>query len=202
VILRSWVRDEANESLMIRFRDGDPRAFELLLQRHQKQIFQFVMRSVGTAAVAEELTQETFLRVVKQKDVYEQRARFTTWLYTLARNLCIDHSRRMQHRRAKSLDAVDEEGHSLLERTADRGPMVDRQAIGEELKARMRKAIDALPEEQREVFLLREEADLSFKEIADIVGISENTVKSRMRYALTKLRELLEEYEDMARALS
>ena len=90
----------------------------------------------------------------------------------------------------------------MLERTADRGPMVDRQAIGEELKARMRKAIDALPEEQREVFLLREEADLSFKEIADIVGISENTVKSRMRYALTKLRELLEEYEDMARALS
>ena len=79
------MRDEANESLMVRFRDGDPRAFELLLQRHQKQIFQFVMRSVGTAAVAEELTQETFLRVVKQKDVYEQRARFTTWLYTLAR---------------------------------------------------------------------------------------------------------------------
>ena len=66
----------------------------------------------------------------------------------------------------------------------------------------MRKAIDSLPDDQREVFLLREEADLSFKEIADIVGISENTVKSRMRYALTKLRSLLEEYEDMARALS
>ena len=108
----------------------------------------------------------------------------------------------MQHRRAKSLDAVDEEGHSLLERTADKGLGVDRQAISDELQARMRKAIDSLPDDQREVFLLREEADLSFKEIADIVGISENTVKSRMRYALTKLRSLLEEYEDMARALS
>ena len=94
------------------------------------------------------------------------------------------------------------EGHSLLERTADKGPQVDRQAIGEELKERMRKAIDSLPEDQREVFLLREEADLSFKEIADIVGISENTVKSRMRYALTKLRALLEEYEDITQTLS
>lgn len=72
------MRDEANESLMLRFRNGDPRAFELLIQRHQRPVFDFVMRSVGTAAVAEELTQETFLRVVKQKDTYEQKARFTT----------------------------------------------------------------------------------------------------------------------------
>ena len=196
------MRDEANETLMVRFRGGDPRAFELLLERHQKPIFQFVFRSVGVKAVAEELTQETFLRVIKQKSVYEQRARFTTWLYTLARNLCIDHSRRMQHRRAKSLDAVDEEGHSLLERTADKALSVERQAVSEELQKKLRAAIETLPDDQREVFLLREEADLSFKEIAEIVGISENTVKSRMRYALTKLRSLLEEYEDMARALS
>lgn len=196
------MRDEANETLMVRFRGGDPRAFELLLERHQKPIFQFVFRSVGVKAVAEELTQETFLRVIKQKDHYEERARFTTWLYTLARNLCIDHSRRMQHRRAKSLDAVDEEGHSLLERTADKALSVERQAVSEELQKKLRAAIETLPDDQREVFLLREEADLSFKEIAEIVGISENTVKSRMRYALTKLRSLLEEYEDMARALS
>ncbi|HMU38137.1 MAG TPA: RNA polymerase sigma factor [Pseudomonadota bacterium] len=202
VFLRVWVRDEANETLMVRFRGGDPRAFELLLERHQKPIFQFVFRSVGVKAVAEELTQETFLRVIKQKDHYEERARFTTWLYTLARNLCIDHSRRMQHRRAKSLDAVDEEGHSLLERTADKALSVERQAVSEELQKKLRAAIETLPDDQREVFLLREEADLSFKEIAEIVGISENTVKSRMRYALTKLRSLLEEYEDMARALS
>ncbi len=202
VFLRVWVRDEANETLMVRFRGGDPRAFELLLERHQKPIFQFVFRSVGVKAVAEELTQETFLRVIKQKDHYEERARFTTWLYTLARNLCIDHSRRMQHRRAKSLDAVDEEGHSLLERTADKALSVERQAVSEELQKKLRAAIETLPDDQREVFLLREEADLSFKEIAEIVGISENTVKSRMRYALTKLRSLLVEYEDMARALS
>jgi RNA polymerase sigma-70 factor (ECF subfamily) len=198
------VRDEPNESLMLRFRGGDVRAFELLLGRHQRPIYEFVLRSVGphNTALAEDLTQETFLRVVKQASTYEQRAKFTTWLYTLARNLCIDHSRRMVHRKARSLDQPDDEGQTLLERTADTGPPTDRKVIGQQLQGRLQEAIDALPDDQREVFLMREQADLSFKEIADIVGISENTVKSRMRYALEKLRGQLAEYQDMARALS
>jgi len=89
------VRDESNEALMMRFRDGDVRAFEFLLSRHQKPIYEFILRSVGSynTALAEDLAQETFLRVVKQAKTYEQRAKFTTWLYTLARNLCIDNSR-------------------------------------------------------------------------------------------------------------
>jgi RNA polymerase sigma-70 factor (ECF subfamily) len=197
------VRDESNETLMVRFRDGDVRAFEILLGRHQKPVYEFVLRSVGShnTAVAEELVQETFLRVVKQAKSYEQRAKFTTWLYTLARNLCIDNSRRMVHRKTRSLDQPDEEGQTLLDRTAAQGPAVDRKVIGQQLQTRLQQAIDALPEDQREVFLMREQADLSFKEIADIIGISENTVKSRMRYALEKLRAQLEEYQDMARAL-
>jgi RNA polymerase sigma-70 factor (ECF subfamily) len=197
------VRDESNETLMVRFRDGDVRAFEILLARHQKPVYEFILRSVGShnSAVAEDLTQETFLRVVKQAKSYEQRAKFTTWLYTLARNLCIDNSRRMVHRRTRSLDQPDEEGQTLLDRTAAQGPAVDRKVIGQQLQTRLAQAIDSLPEDQREVFLMREQADLSFKEIADIVGISENTVKSRMRYALEKLRAQLEEYQDMARAL-
>lgn len=197
------MRDESNETLMVRFRDGDVRAFEILLGRHQKPVYEFVLRSVGShnTAVAEELVQETFLRVVKQAKSYEQRAKFTTWLYTLARNLCIDNSRRMVHRKTRSLDQPDEEGQTLLDRTAAQGPAVDRKVIGQQLQTRLQQAIDALPEDQREVFLMREQADLSFKEIADIIGISENTVKSRMRYALEKLRAQLEEYQDMARAL-
>lgn len=197
------MHDESSEALMVRFRGGDVRAFEVLLQRHRNPVFEFILRSVGpyNTTHAEDLTQETFLRVVKQAATYEQRAKFTTWLYTMARNLCIDASRRRKHRKAQSLDAADEEGHSLLERTASHDPSVDRQAIGGELRQRLTRAIESLPEDQREVFLLREEADLSFKEIADIVGASENTVKSRMRYALEKLRESLDEYQDMARAL-
>lgn len=197
------MRDDANETLMLRFRDGDVRAFEVLLQRHRRPVYEFILRFVGphNTAQAEDLTQETFLRVVKQAKSYETRAKFTTWLYTMARNLCIDASRRLKHRRAQSLDAPDEEGHTLLERTAGKEPAVDRRVIGQQLQVRLHEAIAALPEDQREVFLMREAADLSFKEIADVVGISENTVKSRMRYALEKLRASLEEYEDMARAL-
>jgi RNA polymerase sigma-70 factor (ECF subfamily) len=197
------VRDESNETLMVRFRDGDVRAFEILLSRHQKPVYEFVLRSVGShnTAVAEDLTQETFLRVVKQAGTYEQRAKFTTWLYTLARNLCIDNSRRMVHRKTRSLDQPDEEGQTLLDRTASQGPAVDRKVIGHQLQTRLQQAIDSLPEDQREVFLMREQADLSFKEIAEVIGVSENTVKSRMRYALEKLRAQLEEYQDMARAL-
>lgn len=202
-ILRSLVYTDASESLMLRFRSGDVRAFEILLQRHRQSIYEFVLRSVGTynTAQAEDLTQETFLRVVKQAGNYEPRSKFTTWLFTLARNLCIDASRRRKHRKAQSLDAPDEEGHSLLDRTSDGGMPVDRQAVSTELRARLERAIDELPEDQREVFLMRESADLSFKEIAEVIGISENTVKSRMRYALEKLRASLDEYQDMARAL-
>ena len=202
-ILGLLVRDETNETLMLRFRDGDVRAFEFLLSRHQKPIYEFILRSVGphNTALAEDLAQETFLRVVKQAKTYEQRAKFTTWLYTLARNLCIDNSRRMVHRKTRSLDQPDEDGQTLLDRTADKGPAIDRKVIGHQLQTRLQQAIDALPADQREVFLMREQADLSFKEIAEVIGISENTVKSRMRYALEKLRALLEEYQDMARAL-
>jgi RNA polymerase sigma-70 factor (ECF subfamily) len=194
---------DANETLMLRFRNGDVRAFEILLARHRQSIFEFILRSVGphNTAQAEDLTQETFLRVVKQASTYEQRAKFTTWLYTLARNLCIDASRRAKHRRAQSLDSADEEGNSLLDRTAAPNPAVDRQVISRQLQTRLEQAIGTLPDDQREVFLMRESADLSFKEIADIIGVSENTVKSRMRYALEKLRAALDEYQDMARAL-
>lgn len=192
------MRDESNEALMLRFRDGETRAFEILLQRHQRSIHDFILRSVGTynTAVAEDLTQETFLRVVKQASTYEQRAKFTTWLFTLARNLCIDHSRRMKHRRARSLDQQDDEGHSLLDRTANKDLAVDRRVISSQLQQRLMQAIDSLPDDQREVFLLREHADLGFKEIAEVVGINENTVKSRMRYALDKLRTELKDFQD------
>lgn len=197
------MHDESSEALMVRFRGGDVRAFEVLLQRHRNPVFEFILRSVGhhNPTHAEDLTQETFLRVVKQASTYEQRAKFTTWLYTLARNLCIDAARRRKHRKAQSLDSADDEGTSLLDRTASPGLAVDRQAISRQLQARLEQAIATLPEDQREVFLMRESADLSFKEIADIIGVSENTVKSRMRYALEKLRTTLSEYQDMARAL-
>lgn len=90
---------------------------------------------------------------------------------------------------------------ALIDLVADQGAGTDRKAISRELAVRIRKAVEALPEEQREIFLLREVSDLQFNEIAQIVGVPENTVKSRMRYALEKLREALEEYRDLAQAM-
>lgn len=197
------MRDDSDESLMLRYRDGDVRAFELLVTRHRKPVYNFILRFVRDTAQAEDVTQETFLRLIKGADAYERQAKFTTWLYTIARNLCVDASRRGKHRKAASLDAPvgDDDGVSLLDLVPDGGAQVDRQAQSRELAVRLRRAIEALPDEQREIFLLREVADLQFNEIAAVVGCPENTVKSRMRYALEKLREALEEYRDLARAV-
>jgi RNA polymerase sigma-70 factor (ECF subfamily) len=197
------VRDDSDESLMLRYRDGDVRAFELLVTRHRKPLFNFILRFVRDTAQAEDVTQETFLRLIKGAEAYERQAKFTTWLYTIARNLCVDASRRGKHRKAASLDAPigDDDGATLLDLVPDGGAGVDRQAQSRELAVRLKAALESLPDEQREIFLLREVADLQFNEIASVVGCPENTVKSRMRYALEKLREALEEYRDLARAV-
>jgi RNA polymerase sigma-70 factor (ECF subfamily) len=197
------VRDDSDESLMLRYRDGDVRAFEVLVTRHRKPVYNFILRFVRDGAHAEDVLQETFLRLVKSADSYEKTAKFTTWMYTIARNLCVDAARRGKHRKAASLDApvgADDDGATLMDMVASSEAGADRNTINRELALRIRKAIDALPEEQREIFLLREVSDLQFNEIAQIVGIPENTVKSRMRYALEKLREALEEYRDLAQA--
>ncbi len=200
---RGHVRDDSDESLMLRYQKGDARAFEVLVQRHRRPIFNFVLRYVRDTVAAEDVTQDTFLRVVRSADHYVREAKFTTWLFTIARNLCVDASRRAKHRNMASLDApIDSEsGTAKIEFVASEGPAVDRQAIGGELKQRMQLAIAELPEEQREIFLLREVGDLQFNEIAEIIGVPENTVKSRMRYALEKLREALAEYRDLAEAV-
>jgi RNA polymerase sigma-70 factor (ECF subfamily) len=195
------VRDDTDEALMLRYRDGEVRAFEVLLTRHRRPVYNFILRFVGHPAQAEDLLQETFLRVIKGAETYERQAKFTTWLYTIARNLCVDASRRGKHRKATSLDApIDGDGESggLLEVLPSQGQAVDRQVIGKQVGLQIQQAIDRLGEEQREVFIMRELLDMPFKEIADVVGCSENTVKSRMRYALEKLRETLEEYRDLA----
>jgi len=190
---------------MARYQKGDVRSFEVLLARHKKPVYNFIYRFVGERAQAEDLLQETFLRVIKGSSSYQREARFTTWLYTIARNQCVDLSRRMKLRRAASLDAPaahgdGPDGAPLLEVIADGGAQVERCAMGSELQVRIKTTIAKLSDEQREVFLMREILNMQFKEIAEATGVPENTVKSRMRYALEKLRDLLEDYQELARA--
>lgn len=191
-----------DDELLARFNDGDAAAFEVLLERYRRPVYNFILRSVRQRDRAEELLQDVFLRVVQRSGDFKGQSKLSTWLYTIARNLCIDHSRKMQFRRHKSLDAPtrgrDEEGPSLMDRVEGKQLGADREAISNELRERIAHAIDELPEEQREVFLMRQVSHLPFKEIADIVGVPENTVKSRMRYALERLQEALAEFEDYA----
>ena len=195
---------EADEDLMVKYQQGEVRAFEVLLTRHRKPVYNFVLRYVGDKETAEDLLQETFMRVIKGADAYKRQAKFTTWLYTIARNLCVDQTRRRKHRKHASLDApmaADDDSGTLLDVIPSKEMGSDRKSVNKELYARMQGAIGALSEEQREVFLMREFLDMPFKQIAEVVGVPENTVKSRMRYALEKLRLDLDEYKDLAKAV-
>jgi RNA polymerase sigma-70 factor (ECF subfamily) len=155
---------------------------------------------VGDRERAEDLAQETFMRLVRGAAGWQEKARFKTWLYTIARNLCVDQSRRDKFRRTESLDAKaagasgdgESEGPALIEQVAGGEAGPERGAESALLRPVLARALAALPEEQREVFILREQAGVPFKEIAVMVGVNENTVKSRMRYALEGLKKHLE----------
>jgi RNA polymerase sigma-70 factor (ECF subfamily) len=198
-------RGERDEDLMVRFQSGDRPAFAHLVRRHKGALFTFALRHVGSAQTAEEVVQGAFERIVQHASEFRKESRFSTWMYRIARNLCIDELRKAALRHHPSLDepsrAGDADGTTLGEHTADSRSNVERAAVSVEIRQRVIDAIATLPEEQREVFLLRELSSLPFKEIATIVGAQENTVKSRLRYALERLQEALCEFEEYARAL-
>lgn len=199
--------EPTDEMLMVRYQRGDREAFAALLRRYKSSIYNFSLRQLRAPSLAEDVTQDVFLRVVQNAGEFKHEARFSTWLYTIARNLCVDQLRKLGHRRHASLDqpapGAPEDGAPLVEAIAATHPTasVERSAVATQMAASIERALDALPEEQREVFLLREVGNLPFRDIAQMTGVGENTVKSRMRYALDRLQEALAEYEDYARAL-
>jgi RNA polymerase sigma-70 factor (ECF subfamily) len=183
-----------DEELLAAYKAGEASAFRVLVERHHAPVYRFCLRALRSPEAAADAAQEVFLRVVKNAPTWEPKAKVTTWLYTIARNHCIDEARKGRFRKTDSLDETlskDGEGETKLDRVTSDTPQQDRQLHN----TRMRKAIDdglaTLPDEQRAVFLMREVSGLAFKDIADALGTNENTVKSRMRYALTALRKYL-----------
>jgi len=183
---------------MIAYQAGDVAAFEELVVRYERPLWGYLRRFVRDGAVAEDLLQEVFLRVVRAAESWRPDARFGSWIYTVARNLCTDHARRAASRRARSLDAPaqpsgddDSSPKRLLDRVDAKIPGSERETLSRELREHLDRAIDELPRDQREVFILREMMDLPFAEIAATVGAPEGTVKSRMSLALQKLREAM-----------
>jgi len=186
-----------DEALIERFAGGDEEAFALLVERYQRPMYNFVRRSVQDHTVAQDILQETFLRVVQRADEFRGQSKVSTWMYTIARNLCVDHARKMVHRRHASLDAPgrkgDDDDRALVDRIAGPTNGADRNAIGEQLKIAVASAVEQLPEDQREVFLLRQE-EIPFKDIARLQGVGINTVLGRMHYAVRHLQERLREW--------
>lgn len=177
--------------LMQAYAGGDVRAFEQLYDRHALALWRYVYRSVGDRAVADELVQDVWFGVVRQAPRYEPRARFRTWLFTLAHHRLVDHWRAL-HRHA-SLDAEDEGGQRLADTlAADSGFGPVRQLQSREQAQALLDALTGLPDVQREAFLLQAEGGMSVAEIARATGVNPETAKSRLRYARARLRLTLE----------
>ncbi|RAL23865.1 RNA polymerase sigma factor [Lujinxingia litoralis] len=187
----------SDEELMRRYATGDSQAFSTLVTRHQTPLYNFILRSCRRPDLAEELLQETFLRIVKSATSYAPDAKFTTWAYTIARNLCIDHARK--HQRATTLSLQRPLGQDDGATHQDVLPDLNARSatVNHErqvFRDRLDHALQQLPEDQREVFLLREISGLKFREIATLLDCPEPTIKSRMRYALESLRGELAEF--------
>jgi RNA polymerase sigma-70 factor (ECF subfamily) len=172
-----------DEELMLAYGRGDAGAFETLYKRHRGALYRFVLRAIKHRSSAEELFQEAWIRVIEARSRYTPQARFTTWLYTIAHNLLVDHWRK------KGLSLVQLEQEPGIAAPDDPA----RRAEARQSIERLLRAIEALPAAQREAFLLHEEAGLSVAEIAAVTGAGEEAAKSRLRYAMSKLRAAVED---------
>lgn len=170
---------------MLAYAAGDMDAFQTLYARHRGPLYRFIARGISPRATADECFQEVWSRVIAARSRYRPQARFSTWLYQIAQHLLID-----QYRRARPQVSLDDPDSPLqLPDTDDNRP--DTRLGGFEQRRRLQLAIAELPEEQRIVLLLRLEQELSLEEIGAITGVGRETVKSRLRYAMDKLRARL-----------
>jgi RNA polymerase sigma-70 factor, ECF subfamily len=181
--------DATDEALMLAFQSGDARAFEQLYARYRGTLYRFLVRQCGNAADGEELYQDVWVTLARQRERWEPRATLKTFLYRIAHTRLLDHYRRSRrHRGFLELAEVDE---AELE---DSCPAVRAEAEWEQaaLLAAWQHCLAALPPPQREAFLLREESELELAQIASVVGVAVEAAKSRLRYAVNKLRQCLE----------
>jgi RNA polymerase sigma factor (sigma-70 family) len=189
----STVADDSDEALIARYARGDAAAFELLYRRHEMRVWRYLQRNLRDAATADELMQEVWFAVARDAPRYLPSARFTTWLFSIAHNRMIDSIR--ARRRHMSLESLGHESDEVTRQLpADPSASPVAAAVARDEAAAIIRAVEELPQEQREAFLLQVEGGLDVAEIARITGSSFETTKSRLRYARTKLRETLKEY--------
>jgi RNA polymerase sigma-70 factor (ECF subfamily) len=186
------VNATTDEDLLQALKAGDTDSLGLLVARWEQPLFRFVFRMLPRHEDARDICQETFLRVLKKAHRFRQGSRFSTWMYQIALNLCRDQlrKRRRWSRLVSNRSELPEQpkGHlAAVSKNQDPGDVVER----EEKSAAVRRALDQIPAEQREVLVLKEFEGLKFREIAAILDCPESTVKSRMYYGLSGVRTIL-----------
>jgi len=178
----------SDESLLARYREGDGKAFEILYARHRQSLYRFLLGLSGKPELADEVFQETWLSLIRSSSQPQGRATFRTWLFQIARNRLIDHWRKHGARQPLH-DSYDEQFHAVSDDASDPEQLLNLSRNSERLES----ALQSLPADQREVFLLRAHGDLDLAQIASLTETPLETVKSRLRYAQQKLRRLLAE---------
>ncbi len=187
---------QSDEQLVTAYLErGDQQAFRVLVERYQEQIFGYLLGMVRNREVANDLFQETFVRVIdamhNRRASYTRQGRWIAWVMRIARNAALDHLR--SRKKWQDVAAGDEDdGTSFWDRLPDEEPAADLELHSKEQYDMLEACIDQLPPEQREVVLLRQDADLTFREIAELTGVSINTALGRMRYALINLRRMID----------
>lgn len=190
---------DEDAALMLAYAAGDAAAFNTLYARHEMPVFRFLRRSLGAdgAAVVDELHQEVWLAVVRNAASYEPRARFATWLYGIARTRLIDHWRARRPHVSLDEPAANDPDETLADRLpAEATAQPEVQALTRAQGAAFLRAVEQLPAAQREVFLLHAEGELTLAEIGALTGVGMETAKSRLRYAMAKLRADLAAWRD------
>jgi RNA polymerase sigma-70 factor (ECF subfamily) len=180
------VDDDAK--LMLAYAHGELSAFDALYARHRGTLYRFLLRTTRDARLAEELFQDTWSRVIAARTRYTPQAKFSTWLLQIAHNLLID-----SYRRKRPMATGEDAEHALANLAMPDHEQPEHVLSEFERRRRLQRAIEALPDEQRTAVLLRLENDLSVEEIAEVTGVGRETAKSRLRYAMNRLREQLAE---------
>ena len=183
----------SDQELIVRYLDGCERSFEELLNRHQQKIYTSIYLFVKDQSLAEDIFQEVFIKIIDtlRKGKYNHEGKFLQWAMRIAYNMCVDYFRRAK-RRPKVSPTETFDIFDVLQVTDDNA---EQRIIRSQTHDKVRKLVDMLPPEQREVVILRHYADMSFKEIAKLTRVSINTALGRMRYALINIRKMIEEKE-------
>jgi len=186
----------SDADIMLQVKAGDDSAFEYLVQKYRRPMVSFMFRMAHSNAAAEDLAQEVFLRVYRSRESYEASAKFTTWLYRIATNLAVNHARDTRHERPEntvSLDEPDEDSGRTLD-LPDRTPTVEENLVQRERLAAIRQRVQNLPERQRIAVVMHKYQQMDYRQIADVLKLSESATKSLLFRAYETLREQLKEF--------